>query len=168
MSKTTKTIARFSTAAAAVVCALTFSAPAHAQVAGYKTLLNSNSDKCLAVPNSSTANGTGLIQWTCTGDSEQQWQLEPVEGGAGDRYLVRNLNSGKCLAMSNSSTVNGTQAIQWTCNGGSEQIWIHDSINRLRNLNSDKCLAVANDSTANGAEAIQWTCSENFDQRWIW
>ncbi|MFC9910997.1 RICIN domain-containing protein [Streptomyces sp. NPDC059862] len=162
-----KMITRVSAVAAAAVCALAFSTPANAAT-GYKTLLNGRSVKCLAVPHASKANGTGLIQWECSGDSEQQWALQPVEGGNGDRFLVRNLNSDKCLAIPNGTTVNGTQAIQWECSGGPEQLWIYDSIQRLRNVKSDRCLAIPGSSTANGAEAIQWTCSLNADQLWRW
>ncbi|QQM43641.1 RICIN domain-containing protein [Streptomyces liliifuscus] len=168
MSKTTKIIGRVAAVATTAACALALSTAANADAAAYKTLVNLGTGNCLAVPNANTANGIGLIQWDCSGDGEQQWQLEAVEGGNGDRYRVRNLNSNKCLAMPNASTANGTQAIQWTCGGGSEQIWIHDSIDRLRNLNSDRCLAIPSASPANGTEAIQWTCTTSTDQRWLW
>lgn len=163
-----KTITRVAAVAATAVCALAFSAPANAGATAYATLLNAGTLKCLAVPQASKANGVGLIQWGCSGNSEQQWQLEWVEGGNGDRYMVRNQNSGKCLAIPGGSTANGTQAVQWPCDGGSEQIWIYDSADRLHNLNSGKCLAIPGSSTANGTEAIQWTCTTSADQEWLW
>ncbi|WP_416985918.1 RICIN domain-containing protein [Streptomyces sp. T028] len=163
-----KMITRVSALAATVVSTLAFATPANAGATAYATLLNFGTGKCLAVPNASKANGVGLIQWTCTGNSEQQWQLEWVEGGNGDRYVIRNQNSDKCLAIPNASTANGTQAIQWPCDGGSEQVWIYDSADRLHNLNSGKCLAIPNTSTANGTEAIQWTCTTSNDQEWLW
>lgn len=165
---TMKMLAKASAVAATAMCAVAFATPANAAATAYDTLYNGGTGKCLAVPSASTANGVGLVQWACSGNSEQQWQLESVAGGNGDRYIVRNLNSNKCLAMPNASTANGTQAVQWTCNGGSEQIWIHDSAYRLRNLNSDKCLAIPNSSTTNGTEAIQWTCTTSGDQAWLW
>ncbi|MGW7209718.1 RICIN domain-containing protein [Streptomyces sp. NPDC054837] len=165
---TMKLLTRVSAVAATAVSAVAFATPANAGATAYDTLLNYETAKCLAVPNASTANGVGVIQWGCSGNSEQQWQLESVAGGNGDRYLVRNLNSNKCLAMPNASTANGTQAIQWTCDGGSEQIWIHDSAHRLHNLNSGKCLAIPNGSTANGTGAVQWTCTTSDDQVWLW
>lgn len=132
------------------------------------TLTNKATGKCLAVPQASTDNGTKLIQWTCTGNSEQQWHLEKVAGGNGDRYRVRNQNSNRCLAIPQAGLDNGTQAIQWTCSGSNDQIWINDSIGRLRNLNSDKCLAIPQANPAIGTGAVQWTCSTNTDQRWTW
>ncbi|MFI2430517.1 RICIN domain-containing protein [Streptomyces sp. NPDC018693] len=139
-----------------------------AAVAAPHPLKNQSTARCLAVPQASTDNGTKLIQWTCTGNSEQQWRLDKVAGGNGDRYLVRNLNSNRCLAIPQASSDNGIQAIQWTCTGNSEQIWIRDSVGRLRNLNSDKCLAVPGSDPTNGTKVVQWTCSTNTDQRWIW
>ncbi|NNN34416.1 ricin-type beta-trefoil lectin domain protein [Streptomyces sp. S3(2020)] len=159
-------ISRVSAAVVTAVSALTFSTPANA-VGFYGEVRNIGTNKCLAVPNSSSANGTGLIQWTCNDNGDQQWLMEKVPGGNNDRYVIYAWPGSKCLAMPNSSTANGTQAIQWTCDPtDSDQIWIQDSWYRLRNLNSDKCLAVPNSSTANGTEVIQWTCNDNLDQRW--
>ncbi|MFE5893950.1 RICIN domain-containing protein [Streptomyces sp. NPDC056462] len=163
--KSRMAITRFTALAAAAVSILAIATPANAVVPYW--VKNQASGKCLAVPNSSTANGTGLIQWTCNGNADQTWEADLVPGGDGNRYTFKNRNSGKCLAIPGSSTTNGTQAVQWTCNGGSEQLWIVDSIGRLRNVNSDRCLADPNSSTANGTEIIQWTCTENSNQRWL-
>lgn len=161
-----KMITRVSAAVVTTMCALVFSTPANAADM-YGQVENVGTDKCLAVPNSSNANGTGLIQWTCNGNGDQLWLMEKVAGGNNDRYVIYAWPGSKCLAIPNSSTANGTQAIQWTCDANdSDQIWIYDSWHRLRNLNSDKCLAVPNSSTANGTEVIQWICSDSLDQRW--
>ncbi|WAZ21374.1 RICIN domain-containing protein [Streptomyces cinnabarinus] len=161
-----KSLTKISAVAAGALCALAFATPAQAED-DFRPLTNRATGKCLAVPNASTANGTGLIQWGCNGYSEQNWTLTHVAGGNGDRWTIRNQNSLKCIAIPQSSTANGTQAIQWTCDSANtDQVFIKDSWGRLRNVNSDKCLAVPNSSTANGTEIIQWTCSENFNQRW--
>ncbi|MFE4695644.1 RICIN domain-containing protein [Streptomyces sp. NPDC056738] len=153
--------------AATVVWTLVFSTPASAED-DWRNLDNLNSGRCLAVPGSSTANGTGLIQWTCSDNADQDWTLVKVAGGNGDRYQIRNRHSLLCLAMPGASVANGTQAVQWPCGTGDEQVWIYDSWNRLRNLHSDRCLGIPGSSTDNGAEAVQWTCSDSFDQRWTW
>ncbi|MFF5012147.1 RICIN domain-containing protein [Streptomyces sp. NPDC001165] len=121
---------------------------------------------CLAIPDSSLANGVGAIQWTCNTNYDQQWIIENHDHGNTGQFTLKNRWSGKCLAIPNGTTTNGVQAIQWTCNGGSEQLWIHDSIGRLRNVASDRCLAVPNGSWKDGTEVIQWTCTTNTDQRW--
>lgn len=165
MLKFRKKVTRYSAVAVTVVSVLALAGPANADTA--QVVRNHVSDGCLAVPNASTANGTGVIQWTCNPLSfDRMWDVDWVSGGNGDRYTFKNHNSGKCLAMPNASTANGTQAIQWTCNGSSEQQWIVDSIGRIRNVNSDKCLADPNSSTTNGTEVVQWTCTTNSDQLW--
>jgi hypothetical protein len=148
--------------ALAATSVLFSSSPASADVANLQ-LRNTNSGRCMAVPDSSTANGTVVVQWTCSNNNDQLWYAQQVSG---NRYYLINQNSGKCLAIGSASTANGAKAIQWTCNGSSEQIWTRDSIGRLRNLNSDRCLAVPNSSTANGTELVQWTCTTNDDQQW--
>ncbi|WP_343243177.1 RICIN domain-containing protein [Streptomyces sp. SID12501] len=125
--------------------------------------------RCLAVPNDSEADFTELFQWTCSNGTEQLWRLEPVAGGNGDRYQVRNSNSQKCLAMPNNNVADRTVAIQMTCASAiGERVWIHDSIGRLWNLNSNKCLTVLASDPAPGAKVVQYPCGTNTDQRWTW
>lgn len=137
-------------------------------VDAFRPLKNVGTQRCLAVPAANTGNNIPLIQWTCSTGAEQQWRLEHVDGGNGDRYRVRNSNSKKCLAMPAASKEDAAQAIQWPCGTGTEQVWLQDSVGRLRNLNSDKCLAIPASDTAPGAKVIQWPCSTNNDQRWTW
>lgn len=127
---------------------------------------NGHSGKCLAVPSSSQANGTVVVQWECSTNDDQLWRRVFVPGGDGNRWKFINVDSDKCLAIGDSSTANGANAIQWECNDNDDQIWIRDSATRMRNLNSDRCLAVPNSSEANGTELIQWTCTEGYEQRW--
>ncbi|MEU5531921.1 RICIN domain-containing protein [Streptomyces sp. NPDC020362] len=156
---------RISAVAAAAVCALALPDSAHAAIIT-SHLQNVQTDHCMAIPDSSTANGADVIQWTCNHNKDQQWILQGVGGDNGDRVRVRNVHSDKCLAMPDADTANGTRAIQRTCNGGSEQTWIYDSIGRLRNVHSDRCLAVPNGSMTSGTGIVQWTCTTNSDQRW--
>ncbi|WP_438829239.1 trypsin-like serine protease [Streptomyces adonidis] len=138
-------------------------------VNAFRPLTNVATERCLAVPNDSTADGTLLFQWTCSNGTEQLWRLEHVAGGNGDRYIVRNSNSQKCLAMPANNVADRTQAIQMPCSStAGERIWIHDSIGRLWNLNSNKCLAVLASDPAPGAKVVQWPCGTNSDQRWTW
>lgn len=154
-----KVLAAFSGA----VVSVSLASPAHA--VSYYEYQNMNSLKCLAVPNSSTANGTELIQWSCGSGTEQKWGRVDV---GNTTFRLVNENSGKCLAIGNSSTANGANAIQWTCGSNSDQLWEWSTnyAKALVNVNSGKCLAVGNSSTANGAAVIQWTCSSNSDQVW--
>ena len=40
-----------------------------------------HSSKCLDVPGASTGSGTALVQWTCSGNGNQQWTFEDAGGG---------------------------------------------------------------------------------------
>jgi hypothetical protein len=62
--------------AGAVVLALVsvlFLSTSSAQAATYQELRNGRTLKCPAIPNSSQANGTEAIQWTCDDDTDQRW-----------------------------------------------------------------------------------------------
>lgn len=51
-----------------------------AQAATYQELRNGQTLKCLAILNSTQANGTEAIQWTCNDDTDQRWELhDPAE-----------------------------------------------------------------------------------------
>ncbi|MGW0810889.1 RICIN domain-containing protein [Nonomuraea sp. NPDC002799] len=160
-----KMVTRFSAVAATAACALAFSAPANAEV--WRTLYNWTG-KCLAVPHASNAEGVGLIGWQCSGGSEQQWALQSVEGGVGNRYRIKSFDNDLCLAIPHGNKDNGVQAIQWDCTGAEDQLWIYDSAYRLRNVGTDRCLALPNPAGVAGPKAIQWTCGTNSDQRWTW
>ncbi|MET9318225.1 RICIN domain-containing protein [Kribbella sp. NPDC003505] len=89
---------------------------------------NAHSGKCLAIPNGSTADGAGAIQWTCgtnprggEGIDDQRWLVtwDVILGG----YLVHNFRSDKCLAIPAGNTTLGVQAIQWSCANDLDQRW---------------------------------------------
>ncbi|MFF3660476.1 RICIN domain-containing protein [Streptomyces olivochromogenes] len=154
--------ARRAGAVALALVSVLFLSMSSAQAATYQELRNARTLKCLAIPNSSQANGTEAIQWTCNDDTDQRWELH----GVGDnRVRIINQSSGKCL---NSGSSDGNSTWQWTCNDtpSIEELWIHDSIDRLRSMTADRCLAVPNSDTTNGVKPILWPCSLNTDQRW--
>jgi hypothetical protein len=64
----------------------------------YVRWANFNSDKCLGIPNGNMTNGTGAIQWTCSGALDQYWEFRKVSGL--QVYEFRNrVNPNKCLAV---------------------------------------------------------------------
>jgi len=131
-------------------------------------LVNKHSGKALDLPGYSTANGTGLGQWSSNGGTNQQWQF--VDSGGG-YYRLGNRHSGKVVDVPGYSTVNGTQVVQWSSNGGTnQQFRLEDGDSgfvQLVNRNSGKCLSVSDWSTANGAAVIQWDCGgSSANQQW--
>jgi len=158
--------ARRAGAVALTLAAVGFLSPSPASAAvTYQTLVNGNSFQCLAIANSSTANGVHPIQWPCSDDSEQEWYLKPQDDG---RVTIVNEHSQKCLVIE--TTTAGAKPFQWDCSSedppNETDLWIHDSADRLRSMYADLCLAVPNSSTTSGIEPIVWPCSTNNDQTW--
>ncbi|MFE2419789.1 RICIN domain-containing protein [Streptomyces hokutonensis] len=83
------------------------------------TLKNKATDRCLAIGGASHTAGAEAIQWTCNGNTEQQW----IDDSTG---RLRNKESNLCLTIGNASTANSSPAIQWTCEAvtsNPEQQW---------------------------------------------
>nr|WP_221375257.1 RICIN domain-containing protein [Actinoplanes polyasparticus] len=135
------------------------------------TILNDNSNLCLAINAGSTENAARAIQWGCQGGTEQDWRLRQRPSGA---YEIRNDHSGQCLAIGGGSTEEGAEVLQWPCAGDThlEQTWamVPDGTGyvALQNVNSKQCLAMGAASTTAGKIAIQWPCrgAGNREQQW--
>ena len=125
------------------------------------SLWNANSGKCIGAWGWGTADGTRLVQWDCTGDTNQLWQVPghpvPVKSG-----WVIGL-AGKCLDVQASRTANGTPVQIYGCNGSPAQTWSLDA-GSLRALG--KCLDVPNSSGANGTRLQLWDCNGSTSQVW--
>jgi len=134
-------------------------------LSGVTALAAVNSGKCLDVTGSSTANGVGIQQYTCSGGNNQRFTLKDM-GNA--QYELINVNSGKCLDVTSVSTANGALLQQWTCGGGANQLWSligrGTDTYQVKSLNSGKCLDVTGVSTANGAPIQQWSCGSGSNQ----
>jgi glucosylceramidase len=119
----------------------------------YEFAAQNSGTECLDVTGESTASGTQLQQWACSGtDAAQTFQLvqsgttsspsaspstspsaspsaSPTgsSGGGGintaDWYEVKNTGSGLCVEAENSGTTNGTPVDQHTCTGAANQLW---------------------------------------------
>jgi hypothetical protein len=92
------------------------------QAVAYR-IRNMASRKLLANPQGSRNNGTEIIQWDDTGDTDQVWSLEPGPNGG---LRLRNLASRKLLANPQGSQSNGTTMIQWEDTGETDQEWSFD------------------------------------------
>jgi type 1 glutamine amidotransferase len=108
--------------------------------------------KCVDVSGASSADGTKIQLWTCTGGTNQQWTREG--------NTLRAL--GKCMTAT--GTANGANVQLSTCNGGAGQNWTTGANGSL--TNSGKCLDANGGSTANGTQLIIWSCHGGTNQRW--
>jgi hypothetical protein len=63
-----------------------------------------------------TSNGTQVIIWDCSDQSNQQWNINA--GGT-----ITGVQSGLCLDANGAGTATGTKIVLWSCNGGANQQW---------------------------------------------
>jgi hypothetical protein len=117
--------------------------------------------KCLDVPNSSTAAGTQLQIWDCSGGANQAWTRT-----SSGQLTVFSGSSQLCLDAYDNQTSAGTKVETWPCNGGANQQWSVNSNGTVTGTQSGLCLDVTGASTANGALAELWTCNGQSNQQW--
>jgi hypothetical protein len=121
-------------------------------------LRGSASNRCLDVPNASTANGSLLDIWDCNGGANQQWAY--LSNGELQVY------GSKCLDVPSHATAAGTRVEIWDCNGGTNQQWNLNSDGTVVGRESGLCLDVTGAGTANGTAVEIWTCNGAANQKW--
>ncbi|MEV1243556.1 RICIN domain-containing protein [Nonomuraea sp. NPDC050022] len=127
------------------------------------------SGQCLDVTAGSKDNGGLLQQWSCSGDSWQQFTLRSA--GTGIYHLV-NVNSGRCVDVPSGTTASGVRLQQWGCGDGTktDQQWrlvaSGSGTYQVVNVASGLCVSDEGASTASGASIIQETCTANTNKQW--
>jgi hypothetical protein len=146
--------------------------PAQAASTFTTTVVDQGSTDCMDDPNSQTATGVQLIQWSCNGGTNQNWTFTPVSGTSAT-YTVTSF-AGLCVDVSGKSTADNAKIIQWTCNGQTNQEWtlqpvaVNGAANtfNLVSVNSGKCVAPSADSTANDTVLVQLPCTSATTRVW--
>ncbi len=126
-----------------------------------------HSDKCLDVPHSSRADSSKVIQFSCTGTTNQQWRFVPKSG----YYEISVVHSGKCLDVPESSQANRVELIQYACGNTTNQrrrlTEVTRGVYEIQAMHSTKCVDVPRSSTADEVNIIQFKCTRAMNQRWI-
>jgi len=146
---------------------------AAASVSFTSTAVNVGSSDCMDDPNASTSTGTQLIQWSCNGGTNQNWNFTPVAGTSAS-YTVANAGSNLCLDVSGKSTADNAKIIQYTCNGQTNQQFTLQPVTvsgvsntfNLVAVHSGKCIVPAADSTAGNTALVQLSCSTAGTRVW--
>ncbi|MEM7272598.1 MAG: RICIN domain-containing protein [Actinomycetota bacterium] len=122
-------------------------------------LANGNSDLCVEVAGSSTADGAAVEQATCTGGDNQNLELVP----SGTGFALMAAHSSKCLGIPGGSTSGNVAVAQETCDGSdSQQVqWSGDT---LVFAHSGLCLDIDLGSNSAGAQVEQNACSGELRQ----
>jgi|GEM_PF-2499373 len=137
---------------------------------GTFTICAKNSGKCLGVSGGSKNDGANVIQWSCNGQWNQMFRLEPIANNP-EYYRITAKHSGKCLGVSGGSKKDGANLIQWSCNGQENQMFRLEPIAtdpgyyRIIAKHSGKCLDVSSGSKNDGANVIQWSSNNQDNQK---
>jgi len=141
------------------------------------------SGKFIDVPRGSTANGTGIAQYSYNGGPNQRWYLIPVPAIDLNKYvsvpvtvtaftfeIVPYFNTRMALDVPNGSRDYGTQIIQWSIHGANNQRWrlapINDSYFKIVSVNSGLVLDIPGGTSNDGAPVIQWGDNGGTNQHW--
>jgi len=127
---------------------------------GNHQLVVAHDNLCLDVYGNSGSAGAAIDQWTCNGQSNQQFQFVPASGGYGE---LRAQNSGLDVAVAGSSTTAGTpDIVQQPPGTAANGLWLpvrqSDGSYSFQNRNSGLCLDVYGGGSNTGQQLDQWQC----------
>ncbi len=122
------------------------------------TIVGGQSGRCVDVPNSTSANGTQVQLWDCSGGTNQRWTH------TASKQLT--VYGNKCLDASGQGTANGTRLVIWDCNGQANQQWNVNANGTITGVQSGLCVDASGNGTANGTLLHLWGCHGGTNQQW--
>lgn len=141
--------------------------PTSSLASGTYKIINRLSGKALDIPNSSTVDGTQLIQWDYLGGNNQKWNIAKKGDGT---YEIKNVNSGKMVDLNGPSYDEGASIVQWTNNAGTNQRWSIISVGggyyKIVNKVTGKPLVVQYASIENNAKIVQSDYNATHNDEW--
>ena len=135
---------------------------------GWVNVVSKNSGKCMAIAGAAPNPGADVIQWTCTGGLDQEYQFVPVSGG----YKINVRSTGLQIGVAGGPTAlgNGPLFEQEGFGGLASQIFTvtagSDGLFTIKPTSSGSCLDVSDISRADGAAIHQWSCWGGDNQKW--
>ncbi len=135
---------------------------------GTYRLRNQCGNKLLDVSGASREPMAELIQWSDNGGQNQQFNLQPTNGGY---FTLTALHSGLKVDVENSQTADGTKIQQLTATTADAQQWrvfdVGGGFYRIESrLAANRVLDVAGASTADGTKIHLWTANGTCAQSW--
>ncbi|WP_460343533.1 arabinofuranosidase catalytic domain-containing protein [Actinoallomurus acanthiterrae] len=127
---------------------------------GYHQLVIGNDGLCLDVYGNTSASGAAIAQWSCNGQSNQQFQFVPGSNGFGE---LQAQNSGLVVGVAGGSTGQGSpDVVQQARSGAASTMWKpvaqSDGSWSFQNQNSGLCLDVYGAGSNQGQQLDQWPC----------
>jgi hypothetical protein len=114
---------------------------------------------CLDDASGSTATGNKVQLWTCRGDAEQVWSIEP--GGT-----IQLGTASYCLDSSGGTGGSGTPVVLDPCNGSTSQVWQPGPGDSLVQESTGLCLDDPGFTTSNGQQMQIYSCNGGNNQAW--
>ncbi len=130
------------------------------------TITNVNSGTDVEPAGCGTANGTGIVLWSASGTSCQQWKFTSAGNG---HYTITNVNSGTVLDSVNCGIFDGTLTDLWSALGNVCQEWDVTAVGShytISNVGNGMVLDAEDCETANGTVVRQWAQLDNTCQQW--
>jgi hypothetical protein len=130
------------------------------------TITNVNSGTDVEPAGCGTANGTGIVLWSASGTSCQQWKFTSAGNG---HYTITNVNSGTVLDSVNCGIFDGTLTDLWSPLGNVCQEWDVTAVGghyTISNVGNGMVLDAEDCETANGTVVRQWAQLDNTCQQW--
>ena len=125
------------------------------------------SGKCLDVEGRSTRNAANIQQWSCSGGSNQTWDV--IDLGRGQFSIISH-GSNKALTVSGRGA-DGVNVEQNRWNGGDNQRWRVERAGggayRIVSVSNNSCLDVEGAKRDDGANIQLWGCSGGANQTWL-
>ncbi|WP_267378795.1 MULTISPECIES: family 43 glycosylhydrolase [unclassified Sphingomonas] len=121
------------------------------------TMKVASSGLCANVANQSRNYESGLIQWGCTTDSNEQVERRSIGGYT--QFVLQQ--SGLCIAEGDGNS----NVVQTTCGIGNRSQWTISG-KQIINRNSGRCLNVSGDSRDPGGNLITYACSSDANEQW--
>ena len=134
---------------------------------GIYTIESKSSGKLIEVVNNSQDNGANVQQWSATGNSNQQFEIEKSEPF---HYTIKAVHSNKYLDVANGGQTPGTNVWQYEGNGTDAQEWslidAEDGYYHIVSKVNDQFLDLNNASNLNGENIKTWPNNGNDAQQW--
>ena len=125
------------------------------------------SGKCLDVEGASSRDAANVQQWTCSGGSNQKWNV--IQLGRG-QFSIISRGSNKALTVSGGGG-DGANVEQFRWSGGENQRWRLDKGRndtfQIVSVSHNSCLDVEGAKRENGANIQLWGCSGGANQAWV-
>ncbi|MFC5718898.1 ricin-type beta-trefoil lectin domain protein [Streptomyces gamaensis] len=104
----------------------------------YAPLRNAATGSCVDAYGASSANGTAIGGWDCTGNRNQDWWYDPGSGA-----LRTALTHSRCADVPEGRYEEGTAVVLWNCHGGANQRFTQDGATLRPTAAPRLCLTLA-------------------------